>query len=58
MNRNVLIIEDNDQIRECTAELLILEGFHVSTADCGSNAMIQIKGNLLGLIIAILLCLA
>jgi len=31
----ILLIEDNNEIREALAELLTLEGFVVETADCG-----------------------
>jgi len=31
----ILLIEDNEDIRETLAELLTLEGFVVETADCG-----------------------
>jgi CheY-like chemotaxis protein len=31
----ILVIEDNEDIRETLAELLTLEGFVVETADCG-----------------------
>ena len=35
MNKKVLIIEDNDDIREATAEMLDLAGYHTSTAKNG-----------------------
>jgi CheY-like chemotaxis protein len=35
MNVNILLIEDNQDIRENTAELLELEGYRVTTADNG-----------------------
>lgn len=35
MNANILLIEDNQDIRENTAELLELEGYRVITADNG-----------------------
>jgi CheY-like chemotaxis protein len=35
MNANILLIEDNQDIRENTAELLELEGYEVMTADNG-----------------------
>jgi CheY-like chemotaxis protein len=35
----ILLIEDNEDIRENFAELLMLEGFAVETADCGIKAI-------------------
>jgi CheY-like chemotaxis protein len=35
----ILLIEDNEDIRENFAELLMLEGFTVKTADCGQKAL-------------------
>jgi len=34
----ILIIEDNEDIREDLAELLILDGFDVIATDCGAEA--------------------
>lgn len=39
MNESILVVEDNDEIREGTSELLALEGFQVTTADCGIAAI-------------------
>jgi len=39
MKKNILIIEDDEIIRENLAELLQLEGFNVITADCGTAAI-------------------
>ena len=35
MKKSILIIEDNEDIRDSMAELLDLEGYSVITADCG-----------------------
>jgi len=35
MKKNILLIEDNEDIRESMAEILDLEGYNVITADCG-----------------------
>jgi CheY-like chemotaxis protein len=51
MKQSILVIEDNDDIRDGTAELLTLEGFDVTTADCGHQAIFQIKVNIPDLII-------
>jgi CheY-like chemotaxis protein len=51
MKRNILIIEDNEVIREGIAELLTLEGFSVITADCGPEAIMLAQGQLPDLII-------
>jgi CheY-like chemotaxis protein len=51
MNQSILIIEDNDEIRECTAEILTLEGFDVYTSNSGQQAFLQIKLNIPVLII-------
>jgi len=39
MKRTIMIIEDNNDIRENTAELLELEGFDVLTAENGAEAL-------------------
>ncbi|ASU34772.1 response regulator [Mucilaginibacter xinganensis] len=39
MQKTILLIEDNDDIRENTAELLGLEGFCIIAADCGSSGL-------------------
>lgn len=39
MKKTILIIEDDADIRENTAELLMLEGYDVSTAECGEDAI-------------------
>jgi two-component system sensor histidine kinase/response regulator len=51
MKESILVIEDNDEIRESTSELLTLEGFEVTTADCGNDAINQTKINIPDLII-------
>jgi len=51
MNHSILIIEDNDDIRECTAEILTLAGFNVYTSNCGAQAFLQIEIHLPDLII-------
>lgn len=43
MKKTILIIEDNTDIRENTAELLALEGYDVFTADCGENGIKMLK---------------
>ena len=40
MKKIILIIEDNELIRENMSELLLLEGFSVITADCGAAAIL------------------
>jgi CheY-like chemotaxis protein len=35
----ILLIEDNNEIRETLAELLTIEGFVVETADCGLHGL-------------------
>lgn len=39
MKKRILIIEDNEDIRESTAELLTLNGYHVVTADNGTDGL-------------------
>ncbi|EHQ31062.1 response regulator [Mucilaginibacter paludis] len=51
MKQNILVIEDNDDIRDGTAELLTLAGFDVTTANCGQQAILQIQSNIPRLII-------
>ena len=51
MKQSILVVEDNDEIRECTSELLTLEGFLVTTAYCGVDAISQTKINVPDLII-------
>lgn len=50
MKKNILIIDDNELIRESLAELLMLEGFSVSTADCGLAAILLAQSQLPDLI--------
>jgi CheY-like chemotaxis protein len=50
MKKNILIIEDNEAIRDSIAELLALEGFNVITADCGLAAILLAQGQLPDLI--------
>ena len=49
--KKILIIEDNDDIRECTAEILDLEGYNVTTANCGEQAITQVALSVPNLII-------
>ncbi|UOE49794.1 response regulator [Mucilaginibacter sp. SMC90] len=51
MQKTILLIEDNEDIRENTAELLDLEGYHVITADNGLEGIRQAQANLPDLII-------
>jgi CheY-like chemotaxis protein len=51
MKQNILVIEDNDETRECLSELLNLEGFKVTAAEDGSIALTQLISNLPDLII-------
>jgi CheY-like chemotaxis protein len=51
MKKSILVVDDNDDIRESTSELLTLEGFNVIVANSGNEAIIQIKINLPDLII-------
>ena len=44
--KTVLIIEDNDDIRENTCELLELEGYKVLFADNGSTGLILAKNDI------------
>jgi CheY-like chemotaxis protein len=39
MKNNILLVEDNDEIRENIAELLTLEGYKVLKANCGGTAI-------------------
>ncbi|MGZ3945858.1 MAG: response regulator [Mucilaginibacter sp.] len=39
MKKRILIIEDNEDIREGTAELLTLNGYHVVTANNGHDGV-------------------
>lgn len=43
MKKNVLLVEDNDDIRESAAELLVLEGFEITAADSGEKALEMVK---------------
>jgi len=47
----ILIIEDNEDIRENLEELLTLDGFIVTTADCGIQALAQTKKQIPDLVI-------
>jgi CheY-like chemotaxis protein len=49
--KTILLIEDNQDIRENTAELLELEGFFVLQADNGREGIVQAKEHLPDLII-------
>jgi CheY-like chemotaxis protein len=51
MKKKILIIEDNADIRENTAELLALEGYQVSTAECGEDALKMLEEAIPDLII-------
>ena len=51
MRKTLLLIEDNEDIRENTAELLELEGYQVLTADNGLEGIRQAQANLPDLII-------
>lgn len=51
MNNTILIIEDDDEIRDGLAELLGLEGFEVATADGGPKALAIIRTSQPALII-------
>ena len=51
MGPRILIIEDNEDIRDNTAELLSLEGFHVFTADCGLTGLSSAGENIPDLVI-------
>ncbi len=51
MKNNILIIEDNDDIRESTAEILSLAGYQVITAVNGKEGVEQAQKNLPNLII-------
>ena len=51
MNESILVVEDNYEIREGTSELLALEGFQVTTADCGIDAIRQTNTHIPDLII-------
>ncbi|MCQ6959187.1 response regulator [Mucilaginibacter aquariorum] len=51
MKTTILLIEDNDDIRENTAELLNLEGYQVMSANCGNQALEMIALTMPDLII-------
>ncbi|HVS92032.1 MAG TPA: response regulator [Mucilaginibacter sp.] len=51
MKQKILIIEDNTEIRESTAELLELAGYEVSSADNGRSGLTLIADFLPDLII-------
>ena len=51
MEKIILFIEDNEDIRESAAELLGLLGFRVITADGGSAALARVQENTPHLII-------
>lgn len=38
MQKNILVIEDNNETRECLVELLAMEGFGVKSAEGGAKA--------------------
>ena len=39
LKKVILLIEDNEDIRESIAEILELEGYHIITATCGSTGL-------------------
>jgi len=47
----ILIIEDNEAIRENLEELLTLDGFIVTTAECGLQALAQTEKQIPDLVI-------
>jgi CheY-like chemotaxis protein len=47
----ILIIEDNEDIRENLEELLTLDGFVVTTAECGLQALAQTEKQIPDLVI-------
>ncbi|HEY0175409.1 MAG TPA: response regulator [Pedobacter sp.] len=51
MQKTILLIEDNKDIRENVAELLELEGFRVITAENGVEGILQAQMNLPDLVI-------
>ncbi|MEO6520807.1 MAG: response regulator [Mucilaginibacter sp.] len=40
-NKTILLIDDNEDIRESTAELLQLSGFHTHIADSGKTGLVM-----------------
>ena len=48
----LLVVDDNRLIREMTSDLLLSEGYEVSTAQDGFDALSQLKGRLPDLIIS------
>lgn len=51
MKQCILVIDDNDDIRENTAELLELEGYHVIPACCGETGIRLAESQLPDLVI-------
>lgn len=49
--KRILLIEDNDDIREDTSELLELEGYHVTTAADGESGLSQAREKMADLIV-------
>ncbi|MGZ3835953.1 MAG: response regulator [Mucilaginibacter sp.] len=47
----ILLVEDNEDLRENIAEILFLDGFNVITADCGAEALNLAEEHLPDLII-------
>ncbi|MDR3697422.1 response regulator [Mucilaginibacter sp.] len=51
MKNNVLLVEENDEIRANIAKCLSLEGYDVTEADCGAKAVLLASGELPSLIV-------
>jgi CheY-like chemotaxis protein len=51
MIKRILVVDDNDDIRENTAELLGLEGFQVTMAESGELAIEHLKAHVPDLVI-------
>jgi len=50
-NNNILIIEDDRDIRAALSQLLEMEGYHVETADDGDTGLDKIKAGFSGVIL-------
>lgn len=42
LKHRILVVDDDDSIRECIAELLVSHGYEVSTAEDGFDALLQL----------------